>query len=313
MNEKIIFMGTPIFATHILKRLIKEGYDVIAVVTQPDKPVGRKRELLPTPVKQVALEHNIQVLQPNKIREEYQEILDLNADLIITCAYGQIVPKVLLDGPRLGCINIHASLLPKNRGGAPIHKAIMYGEKESGISIMRMAVKMDAGDVCSVSKVIIEDTDTMGDLHDKLAQSGSDLIIDTLPSILNETAVFEKQDESLVTYSYNVSKEEEFVCFNKSYQEIYDHIRALIPYPVAYGLVEDRKIKFHKIRKSNETSNKENGTILGLVDNAMAIAVDQKVLLIDQLQVEGKSKMSAVDFFNGQGKAYIQKVFKNEC
>ena len=175
---RIVFMGTPDFAVNVLQGLI-DNYEVVGVVTQPDRQVGRKQELVFSPIKKLALNYNIPVLQPEKIRVDYKEVLDLKPDIIITCAYGQIIPKEILDYPKLGCINVHASLLPKLRGGAPIHKAIIDGYKETGITIMYMDVKMDNGDIISQSKTDILDTDNLESLHDRLSIMGRDLLLET--------------------------------------------------------------------------------------------------------------------------------------
>ena len=184
---KIVFMGTPDFAVNVLQGLIDNNYDVVGVVSQPDKEVGRKRILTPTPVKEVALKYNIPVFQPVKIRKEFDDILALEPDMIVTCAYGQIIPKEILDYPRLGCINVHGSLLPKLRGGAPIHHAIMDGLDETGITIMYMDVSMDSGDIISQRSIPITDSDNVGILWDKLSLLGRDLLLDTLPSIIDGT------------------------------------------------------------------------------------------------------------------------------
>ena len=215
---KVIFMGTPDFAVPVLEGLI-ENYEVILVVSQPDKKVGRKQELKNTPIKEVALKHNIPVFQPIKIREDYDEIIKLNPDIIVTCAYGQIIPKVILDCPKLGCINVHASLLPKLRGGAPIHKAIIDGYKTTGITIMYMDVKMDDGDIISQKEIEILDSDNLESLHDKLSVLGKELLLETLPSIINGTNERIKQDEAEVTFAYNIKREEEHIDFNKSTRE----------------------------------------------------------------------------------------------
>ena len=183
---KIVFMGTPDFSVPVLKALI-DNYKVKAVVTQPDKQVGRNGKLAKPPIKVLAEENNILVLQLKKVREEYQEIVDLEPDLIVTCAYGQILPKELLDSPRLGCINVHASLLPKLRGGAPIHRAILNGYTKTGITIMYMAPGMDDGDIIAQEEIDITDLDTASTLHDKLSKLGSELLIKTLPSIIEGT------------------------------------------------------------------------------------------------------------------------------
>ena len=207
----IIFMGTPDFSVPILSMLHDEGYDVVAVVTQPDRPVGRKRILTPPPVKVEAEKLGIRVIQPEKLTgsAELDEIISMNADLVITAAFGQLLPKELLDAPRLGCINVHASLLPKYRGGAPIHKAIMNGETETGVTIMYMVEKLDAGDIISQVRVPINDTDDTGTLFTALSEVGVDLLKNTLPSILDETNERQVQDESLVTFARNISREEE--------------------------------------------------------------------------------------------------------
>ena len=199
-NLKVVFMGTPEFAVGVLDALIKET-DVRLVVSQPDKMVGRKKELKSTPVKLKALENNIEVFQPNKIREDYQRIVQINPDIIITCAYGQIIPKALLDLPKLGCINVHASLLPKLRGGAPIHKCLIDGYSKTGITIMYMDEKMDSGDIISQEEYVIKEDDNVGKLHDILSNIGAELLIKTLPSIINKTNKRIKQNEAEVTYA----------------------------------------------------------------------------------------------------------------
>ena len=195
---KIVFMGTPDFSVPILRMIHEEGYEILAVVTQPDRPVGRKRVLTPPPVKEEALRLGLTVIQPEKLRgsQELQEIIDLNADLIVTAAFGQILPKELLDAPNLGCINVHASLLPKYRGGAPIHQAIIDGEEKTGVTIMYMAEKLDAGDIISQREVPIEEDDHTGSMFEKLSIVGRDLLKETLPSIIDGTNERTPQDES---------------------------------------------------------------------------------------------------------------------
>ena len=304
-NKRIVFMGTSIFSAKIFKNIIEQGYNVIAVVSQPDKPIGRHRTLNPTPLKEAALEYNIPVLQPKKIKEDYQDVLDLKPDLIITCAYGQMIPNVILEFPKYGCINIHASLLPKLRGGAPIHKAIMYGYNETGITIMKMVEKMDAGDMIAAAKVTITDNETFGTLHDKLIKCASDLFLKLLPKILDQSIAYVTQDESQATYAYNISKEEEMIKFDRSYDEVYRHIRSLIPTPVGYSEVNGKSYRFHKVRRSNAATTKASGTIIGLIDNGLAVACDNKIILIDEIQPAGKSILKAKDFYNGAGKKIV--------
>ena len=211
-NLNIVYMGTPEFSATVLKGLI-ENYRVRAVVSQPDRPVGRSGEVRKTPVKQVASDNTILVIQPNKIKDAYDEVLAFKPDLIITCAYGQIIPTSILEIPRLGCVNVHASLLPKLRGGAPIHRSILEGHAKTGITIMYMAAKMDAGDIISQEAIDINYNDTAETLHDKLAVLGRDLLLKTLPSIINKTNTRQAQDESLVTYGFNISREDELIQF----------------------------------------------------------------------------------------------------
>ena len=229
-NIKVVFMGTPDFAVPILEGLI-ENYDVVGVVSQPDKKVGRHQQLVNTPIKEVALKNNIICFQPVKIREDYNNILELNPDIIVTCAYGQIIPKEILDFPRLGCINVHASLLPKLRGGAPIHKSIIDGYDKTGITIMYMDEKMDSGDIISQSETIITDTDNLESVHDRLSLMGSELLLNTLPSIIEGSNNRIKQNEEEVTYAWNIKREEEHVDFSKTRREVFNLIRGLSPVP----------------------------------------------------------------------------------
>ena len=309
VKKRIVFMGTPEFAVSLLQRMLSEKYSVIGVVTQPDKPVGRKRELLPTPVKALAIAYDIPVFQPKSLKTDFQVILEWQPDLIITCAYGQMVPQEILEYPTFGCINIHASLLPKLRGGAPIHKAIMFGEKETGITIMKMAKKMDSGAICEQSKISIALEDTTGTLSKKLQKVAGDLLISTLPKIFSGEAVFIPQNEHQVTYAYNISKEEEFISFNRPYEVVYNHIRSLIPIPIGFGIIDDKKYKFHEISYSMDESMGRNGEVIGFKNDAIAISVAGKLLYIKELQLEGKQKTSAKDFYNGHGKEIVGKVF----
>ena len=234
---KIIFMGTPDFSVPVLDALHKK-YKVRAVVTQVDKPVGRKGIIKKTPVKEYAEDNTILVLQPEKIKDSVEEIIALEPDLIVTCAYGQILPKELLDYPAYGCINVHASLLPKLRGGAPIHRAILNDYKETGITIMYMAEGMDDGDIISQSKIEITDLDTASTLHDKLSELGSKLLIETLPSILDGTSTRIPQDEKEVTFGLNIKREDEKISFSKTKRQIYNQIRGLNSWPGAYCMMD---------------------------------------------------------------------------
>ena len=307
---KVIFMGTPDFCVPILEELIKKC-TVIAVVTQPDKEVGRKKVLTPSPIKEVALKNNIKLLQPVKIKEEYQDIIDLNPDIIITCAYGQIVPEVILNAPKYGCINVHASLLPKLRGGAPIHKAIINGYKKTGITIMYMDKGMDTGDMISKTEVDITDFDTAASLHDKLQKASVPLLMKTLPSIINGTNKREKQNNLEATYAYNVSREDEHVLFNDTSLNIYNKIRGLNSWPGAYAALDDKNIKLWTSKISNNIYDKKPGTIVNLSKDGMEVVTKDKSILITELQLPGKKKMNIKDFINGNKKKdYLNKCFK---
>lgn len=307
---KVIFMGTPLFCVPILEELIKEC-NVIAVVTKPDKEVGRKKEVIYSPVKQVALKNNIKVLQPVKIKEDYKSIVDLNPDIIVTCAYGQIVPEVILNTPKYGCINVHASLLPKLRGGAPIHKAIINGYKKTGITIMYMDKGMDTGDMISKKEVEIKDADTTEILHDKLQKIAVLLLMDTLPSIINGTNKREKQNNDEATYAYNVSREDEHVLFNKSSLDVYNQIRGLNSWPGAYATLDNKNIKLWASKISDRSYDKTPGTIINLDKNGMEVVTKDGSVLITELQLPGKKKTNIKDFINGNKKEdYLNKCFK---
>ena len=261
---KIVFMGTPEFSVPILTMLHEEGHTIVAVVTQPDRPVGRKRVLTPPPVKVEALRLGLPVIQPEKLTgsDELEEIIALEPDLIVTAAFGQILPKELLDAPQLGCINVHASLLPKYRGGAPIHQAIMDGETETGVTIMYMVEKLDAGDIISQVTVPISETDHTGSMFNALSVAGTKLLKETLPSILNGTNERIVQDESLVTFARNISREQERIDWSKGGKAIYDKIRGLHPWPVAYTVFQGENVKIWWGEKVTSTANAEPGTII---------------------------------------------------
>lgn len=308
-NKKIIFMGTPAIAVSMLERILNDGYEVIGVVTQPDKKVGRKQLIQMPPVKEVALRHDIPVYQPYKIKDDYAALMELPVDLIVTCAYGQFIPDELLQMPTYGSINVHASLLPKLRGGAPIHKAIINGDKESGISIMRMVAKMDAGAVMAQSHVAITQDDTMGSLYDKLAVSGADLLSASLPLLFEGKAVFVEQDEKQATFAWTIKKEEECIDFHQDVQKVYDHMRGLVPEPASHALINGKKVKFHRMRMKRDEAAHTPGEVLGLIDDGFAIAAENGIILIDEIQLEGKQKTDAKSFYNGSGKQFVGKVF----
>ena len=293
---KIVFMGTPTFGREILKCLHQNGYDVVLAVCQPDKYVGRKHVLTSCEVKQYCIENNIEVFQPVKIREDYSRVLQVNPDLIVTCAYGQIIPKIILD--KCKCINVHASLLPKLRGGAPIQHAIIDGYSTTGITIMEMSNKMDAGDIISQSSIDIDIKDTYSSLHDKLITVATRLLLDTIGSVIDNSYVAIKQNENEVTFGYNILPQQEHIDFNKSYMQVYNQIRGLADVPYAYGIVEGKKVKLCQVSTSDIVSENVNGTIV-FVSKGLGVVVDNRVIVIEKLQLEGKNITSAKDFRNG--------------
>ena len=296
---KVIFMGTPDFSVNVLNSLINHTH-VIAVVTKPDKLAGRKQVLTQPAVKKVALENNIKVIQPTKIREEYQGILDLNPDIIITCAYGQFLPKEILDYPKYGCINIHASLLPKLRGGAPIHRALINGYTTTGITIMYMGLKMDNGDIISQKSIQIEEADHVGTLHDKLSLLGTELLMETLPSILSGQANRMVQNEEEVTFAYNVSREDEHINFSKTKREVFNQIRGLNPWPVSYAILDDKEIKIYEAIIGEELyTEKSNGEIVTLYKDGIGVKVSDGEIILKAIKPSGNKKMSVKDYLNG--------------
>lgn len=296
---KIIFMGTPDFSVPILKSLI-ENYKVRAVVTQPDKVVGRGGNISFSPIKKVAIENTILTLQPEHIRDSVDEILALEPDLIITCAYGQILPRAILDFPKYGCINVHASLLPKYRGGAPIHRAIMNGAKKTGITIMYMNPKMDEGDIISQAEVDITDTETASSLHDKLSILGAKLLMETLPSILNDTNNRIPQDSSKASYGFVIKREDEKINFSKTKREIYNQIRGLNSWPGSYCLCDSKILKvWESYITDNFYPNKFNGEITNVYKDGFGVKVENGEIVFTVVQPEGKPKMRATDFING--------------
>ena len=293
---RIVFMGTPKFSVPILEALIK-NYEVVLVVSQPDKEVGRKRILTPSPIKEVALANNIEVFQPTKIKEDYQRILDAKPDIIITAAYGQIIPQVLLDAPIYKCVNVHASLLPKYRGGAPIHWAIINGDEYAGVTIMYMAAKMDAGDIISQDKILIGESNTT-ELTDRLSILGRDLLLKTLPNIISNNITPIKQDDSLVTFAYNISKEDEKINFNNNCDVVYNQIRGLSEVPGGYCIYNDKKVKIYSSTYEIKDITGEIGEIVD-TNKRLGIKVKNGVIYPLTIQLEGKNKMSIKDFYNG--------------
>ncbi len=306
MRIKTIFMGTPDFAVPILETLLKNT-DVVLVVTQPDKEVGRKKILTASPVKKLALAHNIPVYAPAKIRTDYAEILKYQPDLIVTCAYGQIIPTPILNLPRLGCINIHASLLPKYRGGAPIHHALINGEEETGITLMYMDEKMDTGDIIAVSKTRIKDTDTVATLHDRLSKIGSKLLEKTLPVIINGTNSRQKQNDEQATYAKIITREDEHLDFNTPGLQVFNKVRGLNSWPLANLILNGEEIKILAGYLGEKTSAKP-GTIVKITKDAIGISTLDRIYYITELKPFGRKVMSAKDYLNGKKSADLLNV-----
>lgn len=306
MSLKVVFMGTPEFAVPIVK-LLNDSYEVVGVVTQPDKMVGRKKIMTPPPVKVVSEELGLKVFQLRHIKEEYQPILDLKPDLIVTCAYGQILPEEILNYPKYGCINVHASLLPKLRGGAPIHHAIIDGYKETGITIMYMSKKMDQGDILTQVKTEIRDDDTLGTLQYKLSEMAKDLLKATIPLLIDKKIVPLKQKEEEATYGYNISREEEKIDFNKTCEEVDRQVRGLNPVPACYTTLDGKRLKVYDVRFGDKYyPNTENGTIVNFHHDGFSVVCGGKELVITDLALEGKRRCAAKDFLNGISKEELK-------
>ena len=316
-DKKIVFMGTPKFAVPVLEMLI-ENYGVDLVITQPDKKVGRKKVLTPPPVKIVALENNIKVLQPEKIstdEETYNTLKELNPDIIITAAYGQLVPEKILEIPEHKCINVHGSLLPKLRGGAPIQYSILEDHGKTGITIMYMVKKLDAGDMISKVEVDILESDNYETLHDKLSIAGRDLLNETLPKIFSGDISPEKQDDEEATFSRNILREDEKIDWNTSARDVFNKVRALDPTPGAFTYLEDNVLKIwstEEVKQDFESNFDKVGTIIKQDKKSIYILCGKNtVLKVNELQVSGKKRMPVVNFLSNK-KDYVGTVLGEE-
>ncbi|MEH7251257.1 methionyl-tRNA formyltransferase [Neobacillus niacini] len=301
---KIVFMGTPDFSVPVLRKVIEDGYEVIGVVTQPDRPVGRKKILTPPPVKVEALKHGISVYQPEKIRQkdELEKIVALKPDLIITAAFGQILPNEILEAPTHGCINVHASLLPELRGGAPIHYALIQGKKKTGITIMYMVEKLDAGDILTQVEVEITEEDNVGTLHSKLSEAGSHLLSETLPKLLKNQLTPKPQNNEEATFAYNIKREQEKIDWAKTGEEIYNHIRGLNPWPVAFTTLDGQTVKVWRSEKIKGEKNAVPGTIIKNESDGIIVSTgNETAIKIKELQPAGKTKMTSEEFYRGAG------------
>ncbi|WP_019424866.1 methionyl-tRNA formyltransferase [Paenibacillus sp. OSY-SE] len=299
---KIVFMGTPAFAVPSLEMLLQEGYEVDAVVTQPDRPVGRKRVLTPTAVKAAALQHNLTVWQPEKLRvsSTIEDIRSLQPDLIVTAAYGQILPKSVLDIPRLGCINVHGSLLPKYRGGAPIQRSIMNGEPVTGVTIMYMAEGMDTGDMISRVEVPITDADNAGTMFEKLSAAGSDLLRRTLPELIAGRAEAAPQNNDEATYAPNLKREDEQIDWTRPAQDLFNQVRGLVPFSGAFTMWNEEVFKVWACEApadaSSNAGGREPGTVLTADARGIEVQTGAGTLRLTEVQPAGKKAMPAAEF-----------------
>ena len=299
---KIIFMGTPDFSATVLKGLLADPrYEILAVVTQPDRKVGRKKEIRMTPVKQVALEHQLPVLQPEKLSGslEMESLLSLDAEGIVTAAFGQFLPTKLLENFQFE-VNVHASLLPKYRGGAPIHYALINGDDEAGVTIMEMVKEMDAGDMIAARSLPILDEDNVGTLFEKLAVLGRDLLLDSLPAYLAGEIKPRPQDPVLVTFSPNILPEEEVLDWTKTNRQVFNQIRGMNPWPVAHTILNGQRFKIYEAKPCE--GNGTPGQVLHLTKKELIVATGEGALSLKVVQPAGKPKMSITDFLNGAGR-----------
>ncbi len=296
---RVVFMGTPDIAATCLKKILADGFEVVGVYTQPDRPKGRGMKLVASPVKEVALARNIPVFQPENFRadETVEQLRALQPDVCAVVAYGRILPQRVLDIPTKGCVNIHASLLPQYRGSAPYQWAVLDGQKETGVTAQHMAAQMDAGDIIRVAKTPIGENETAGELLDRLALLGADLLSDTLAQFAGGTVSATPQDESKVSFAPMLDKSMCPIDWTKSAKQVHDHVRGLHPWPVATMELQGQKFKVHATRVSDGSG--APGQILGLTKTGLKIACGDGAVEVLQLQAEGGKRMSAPDYFRG--------------
>ncbi|ALR16929.1 methionyl-tRNA formyltransferase [Vibrio natriegens] len=299
---RIVFAGTPDFAARHLAALLSSEHEVIAVYTQPDRPAGRGKKLTASPVKNIALEHDIPVYQPENFKsdEAKQALADLNADIMVVVAYGLLLPQAVLDTPKLGCINVHGSILPRWRGAAPIQRSIWAGDAETGVTIMQMDIGLDTGDMLKIATLPIEATDTSASMYEKLADLGPQALIDCLADIAADKAVPVKQDDELANYAKKLSKEEARINWSDDAAHIERCVRAFNPWPMSHFEAAENSIKVWQSRVAEQTSNKPAGTIVQADKTGIYVATGNGVLVLEQLQVPGKKAMPVQDILNSR-------------
>lgn len=314
-NMRIVFMGTMDFAVPILKAL-DERYEVVLVVTQPDRPSGRKHELKASSVKEYAISRNLPVFQPERIRKDYQPVIEASPDVIVVAAFGQMIPKAVLEYPKYKCINVHASLLPKYRGGSPMQKSITEGDRETGVSVMYMADKMDAGEILSQRAIPITDQDTLGSIENKLAIIGSELLMETLPKVFEGSIQSIPQNEDEVTFAYNIKREEEFVDFSKTAKQVFDHVRGFNPRPIACTTIDGMELKLLEVQPVYEDmtpyAESVTGEIVKITKSDVFVKASDGLVALKLIQLQGKKPMEVKAWLNGSGKSILSvgKIFK---
>ncbi len=299
---RIIFAGTPDFAARHLAALLDSHHEIIGVYTQPDRPAGRGKKLTASPVKELALEHAIPVFQPENFKSDdvKQELADQNADLMVVVAYGLLLPQAVLDTPKLGCINVHGSILPRWRGAAPIQRSIWAGDAETGVTIMQMDIGLDTGDMLSIATLPIEATDTSASMYNKLAELGPVALVDCLSTIANGTAVAEKQNDDLANYAKKLSKEEAKIDWTMDAEVIERCVRAFNPWPMSHFSVDDKAIKVWQSRVEHYQGNATPGTIIQADKTGIYVATSSNAIVFEQLQVPGKKAMGVQDILNSR-------------
>ncbi|MCG6213245.1 methionyl-tRNA formyltransferase [Vibrio furnissii] len=299
---RIVFAGTPDFAARHLAALLSSEHEVIAVYTQPDRPAGRGKKLTASPVKHLALEHNIPVYQPENFKsdEAKQALASLNADIMVVVAYGLLLPKAVLDTPKLGCINVHGSILPRWRGAAPIQRSIWAGDAETGVTIMQMDVGLDTGDMLKIATLPIDASDTSSSMYDKLAELGPQALVDCLSDIAQGTAVAVKQDDALANYAQKLSKEEAKIDWTLSAQAIERCVRAFNPWPMSHFSVAENQIKVWQSRVETGNSTHAPGTIIQADKTGIYVATGEGILVLESLQIPGKKALPVQDILNAR-------------
>jgi methionyl-tRNA formyltransferase len=299
---RIVFAGTPDFAARHLAALLSSEHEVIAVYTQPDRPAGRGKKLTASPVKNIALEHDIPVYQPVNFKsdEAKQELKDLNADIMVVVAYGLLLPQAVLDTPKLGCINVHGSILPRWRGAAPIQRSIWAGDAQTGVTIMQMDIGLDTGDMLKIATLPIEATDTSATMYDKLAELGPQALVECLADIASGNAAPEKQNDDEANYASKLSKDEAKIDWNQPAEFIERCVRAFNPWPMSFFSVEENNIKVWQSRVEDNATESVAGTILKADKTGIYVATGQGTLVLEQIQIPGKKAMPVSDVLNSK-------------